>query len=230
MGSSNKKDALFSFPPAFSTNTGFASYSILGFANITINKAHYPGLLRIDHVAGRWMDRQLVPSHIPSFKSQMNHSMLKRVIPSLVSTIPWNPIRFPLGIAITRLLMAVPFPPPAADWVFPGVPPLPFSLGAPLPDLAPVFILTFVVVSPPTLLGLDPHGARSLCKGDWIMGEFCTLIPGLTARRLILTGSKSSSRRRLLFIRRVISAAVGGPGADGIPPPAVIAPLPLPLP
>lgn len=36
-------------------------------------------------------------------------------------------------------------------------------------------------------------------------------MPGLTARRLKLIGSRSSSRRRLLLIRRVISAAVGTP-------------------
>lgn len=44
------------------------------------------------------------------------------------------------------------------------------------------------------------------------MGELWTLMPGLTARRLKLTGSKSSSRRRLLLMRRVISAALGGWG------------------
>lgn len=58
--------------------------------------------------------------------------------------------------------------------------------------------------------------------GLCMMGELWALRLGETARRLNDMGSKSSSRRRLLFIRRVISAAVGsgcwgpgpGPGAD----------------
>ncbi len=40
-------------------------------------------------------------------------------------------------------------------------------------------------------------------------GLLCTLMPGLTALRLKLVRSKSSSRRRLLLTFRVISAAVG---------------------
>ena len=46
-------------------------------------------------------------------------------------------------------------------------------------------------------------------------------MPGLTALRLKLTGSKSSSLRRLLLIRRVISAAVGGMPPCGPKPKAV---------
>ena len=46
-----------------------------------------------------------------------------------------------------------------------------------------------------------------------MMGLLWTLIPGLTARRLKLVGSKSSSLLRLLFTLRVICAAVG-PGPD----------------
>jgi hypothetical protein len=45
--------------------------------------------------------------------------------------------------------------------------------------------------------------------GLCITGLLCTDIPGDTARRLNEVGSRSSSRRRLLFILRVISAAVG---------------------
>jgi hypothetical protein len=58
-----------------------------------------------------------------------------------------------------------------------------------------------------------------------MMGELWTLMPGLTARRLMLTGSRSSSRRRLLLMRRVISAALGGwPGIkEPVPAPVVLA-------
>ena len=58
-------------------------------------------------------------------------------------------------------------------------------------------------------------------------GELCTLmLPGLTARRLMLTGSRSlSSRRRLLLMRRVISAAVGGVPLLLLPPAALLAML-----
>jgi len=59
----------------------------------------------------------------------------------------------------------------------------------------------------PLLPGRLPHGSR--CIGLCMTGLLCTLIPGLTALRLKLVGSKSSSRRRLLFTLRVISAAVG---------------------
>jgi hypothetical protein len=45
--------------------------------------------------------------------------------------------------------------------------------------------------------------------GLCMTGLLCTLIPGLTALRLKLVGSKSSSLLRLLLIFRVISAAVG---------------------
>lgn len=54
-----------------------------------------------------------------------------------------------------------------------------------------------------------PQGVTSLCIGLCITGLLCALIPGLTARRLKLLGSKSSSRRRFLFTFWVISAAVG---------------------
>lgn len=62
------------------------------------------------------------------------------------------------------------------------------------------------------LLLLFPQGMASRCSGDCMTGEPCTLpMPGLTARRLMLTGSRSSSPRRrlLLLMRRVISAALG---------------------
>lgn len=108
--------------------------------------------------------------------------MLILMIPSLVSTMPWNPIR------------PLPPPPPPLPLLT-----LPLSLCALLPAL-----------SPPLLPGLDPHGMASLCMGLCVTGELCTLNPGLTARRLKLTGSRSlSSRRRLLLIRREISAAEG---------------------
>jgi hypothetical protein len=45
--------------------------------------------------------------------------------------------------------------------------------------------------------------------GLCMTGLLCTLIPGLTALRLKLVGSKSSSLLRLLLTFRVISAAVG---------------------
>lgn len=114
--------------------------------------------------------------------------MLIRMIPSLVSIMPWKPI-LPLLFNLAPVL-----DPPD---MCPGV--LPDSLGALLPAL-----------SPPLLPGREPQGATSRCMGLCIMGELWTLIPGLTARRLKLMGSKSSSRRRLLLIRRVISAALGG--------------------
>ena len=54
-----------------------------------------------------------------------------------------------------------------------------------------------------------PQGMISRCSGLCITGLLCTLIPGLTALRLKLVGSKSSSLRRFLFTFCVISAAVG---------------------
>lgn len=62
----------------------------------------------------------------------------------------------------------------------------------------------------PLFAGLVPQGATSLCMGLCITGLLCTLIPGLTARRLNDVGSRSSSRRRL----RVISNVEGGPCPD----------------
>src|SRR5687768_8812976 len=109
--------------------------------------------------------------------------MLILMMPSLVSTIPWNPT---LPLPLFPLLF---FPPLT----------LPLSLCALLPPL-----------SPPLLPGRDPHGTASRCIGLCKMGELWTLKPGLTARRLKLTGSRSESSRRRLLIRRVISAAVGG--------------------
>ena len=47
-------------------------------------------------------------------------------------------------------------------------------------------------------------------------GLLCTLIPGLTALRLKLVGSKSSSLRRLLLTFLVISATVGPPPGCGV--------------
>lgn len=47
-------------------------------------------------------------------------------------------------------------------------------------------------------------------------GLLCTLMPGLTALRLKLVGSKSSSRRRLLLTFLVISAAVGPDDGCGV--------------
>lgn len=111
-----------------------------------------------------------------------------RIIESWVSIIPWKPTR--------PLLLIRPAEELLPDG-FPGV--LPASLGALLPAL-----------SPPLLPGREPHDILSRWSGLCVTGELCTLIPGLTARRLKLTGSKSSSRRRLVLILRVISAAVGG--------------------
>jgi len=54
-----------------------------------------------------------------------------------------------------------------------------------------------------------PQGVASLCIGLCITGLLCELMPGLTALRLKLLGSKSSSRRRFLLTFCVISAAVG---------------------
>jgi hypothetical protein len=54
-----------------------------------------------------------------------------------------------------------------------------------------------------------PQGVASLCMGLCITGLLCELMPGLTALRLKLLGSKSSSRRRFLLTLCVISAAVG---------------------
>lgn len=104
------------------------------------------------------------------------HSMLIRIIPSLVSIIPWNPTR------------PLPFRRPVAPTEgFAGVlAMLPVSLGALLPPL-----------SPPVLPDRDPHGPESRGIGLCRIGELWTLIAGLTARRLKLTGSRSSSRRRL---------------------------------
>ena len=117
-----------------------------------------------------------------------------RVKPSLVSLIPWNPTR-PFAPAIGRPpLLLLP-------------PELPFSLGVP------------EAFSPPWLLpGREPQGILSRCNGLCMIGELCTLIPGETALLLKIWGSKSSSLRRLLLIRRVISAAVGGmlPVCDGV--------------
>jgi len=73
-------------------------------------------------------------------------------------------------------------------------------IGPPLPPIFP---------ASPLLDGRLPQGVVSLCIGLCITGLLCTLIPGLTARRLKLVGSKSSSLRRLLLTFRVISAAVG---------------------
>lgn len=117
------------------------------------------------------------------------YSMLMRINPSFVSTIPRYPTR-PLAPLMGR---------PALD-VFPLFPAeLPFSLGGP------------ETLSPPWLLpGREPHGILSRCNGLCMMGELCALMPGLTARLLNMLGSKSSSLLRLLLIRRVISAAVGG--------------------
>ena len=98
---------------------------------------------------------------------------------------PWNPTR-----PLSRLL-----PGPSHE-VLALLP-----LALPPPPLLPASL------SPPLLLGRDPH--RSRCMGLCSTGEPCTLTPGLTARRLKLMGSRSSSRRRLLLIRRVISAALG---------------------
>jgi len=64
--------------------------------------------------------------------------------------------------------------------------------------------------------GRLPHGVTSLCIGLCITGLLCTLMPGLTALRLKLVGSKSSSRLRLLLTFRVISAAVGAVGGCGV--------------
>jgi hypothetical protein len=47
-------------------------------------------------------------------------------------------------------------------------------------------------------------------------GLLCTLMPGLTALRLKLVGSKSSSLLRLLLTLRVISAAVGAVAGCGV--------------
>lgn len=119
--------------------------------------------------------------------------MLIRIKPSLVSTMPWNPTR-PLEPLGGRL------PPPPLLLLLLAVlaPELLWSLGE--PD----------AFSAPLLPGREPHGMLSRCSGLCMMGELWTLMPGLTARRLKLTGSKSSSRRRLLFMRRVISSALGG--------------------
>lgn len=112
--------------------------------------------------------------------------MLIRMMPSFVSTMPCIP--------------TLPFRP---TWPveptggFAGVPPRLESLCPLLPR------------SPPVLPGREPQGITSRCMGLCTMGELCALMLGLTARRLKLVGSKSSSRRRLLLIRRVISAALG---------------------
>lgn len=112
--------------------------------------------------------------------------MLIRMIPSLVSVIPWRP---------TLPFLTWPVEPAGG---FAGVPPM-------LPDsLCPLLPL-----SPPVLPGREPQGITSRCMGLCMMGELCALMLGLTARRLKLVGSKSSSRRRLLLIRLVISAALG---------------------
>lgn len=56
---------------------------------------------------------------------------------------------------------------------------------------------------------IGPHHPPLLLTGDWPrIGLLCTLSPGLTARRLMLAGSQSSSRRRLLTFLE-ISAAEG---------------------
>lgn len=113
--------------------------------------------------------------------------MLMRMMPSFVSTIPCNPT--------LPFLLTWPVEPMGG---FAGVPPkLPDSLWPLLP------------LSPPVLPGREPHGITSRCIGLCTTGELCALMLGLTARRLKLVGSKSSSRRRLLLIRRVISAALG---------------------
>lgn len=119
--------------------------------------------------------------------------MLIRIIASLASTMPWKPT-LPL------------FPASRPLGVPDGPPMLPESLCALLPAR-----------SPPVLPGREPHWMLSRCSGLCTTGELCTLMPGLTARRLKLTGSRSSSRRRLLLMRRVISAAEGGCGPMAVP-------------
>lgn len=108
------------------------------------------------------------------------YSMLSLVIPSLVSTMPWYPTR-PFARALSPTL------PPA----------LPSLLG--VPPFSPPAL--------PLLPGLEPHGA--CCIGLCMIGEPWTLSPGDTARRLKLTGSRSSSRRRFVSLR-VTSATDGG--------------------
>lgn len=116
------------------------------------------------------------------------HSILSLVMPSLVSTMPWKPI-LPLARALSPL------------------PPLPL----PLVSLLGVSFLPPRSPPPPLLPGREPHGA--CCIGLCMMGEPWTLIPGDTARRLKLTGSRSSSRRRFVS-RRVTSATEGGNGCS----------------
>lgn len=116
------------------------------------------------------------------------HSILSLVMPSLVSTMPWNPIR-PLARALSPL------------------PPLPL----PLPLVSLLGVSFRPPRSPPLLPGLEPQGA--CCIGLCMMGEPWTLMPGDTARRLKLTGSRSSSRRRFVS-RRVTSATEGGSGCS----------------
>lgn len=127
-------------------------------------------------------------SHLPREAVHLPHSMLSLVMPSLVSTMPWKPI-LPLARAFSPL------------------PPLPL----PLVSLLGVSFLPPRSPPPPLLPGLEPQGA--CCIGLCMMGEPWTLMPGDTARRLKLTGSRSSSRRRFVS-RRVTSATDGGSGCS----------------
>lgn len=69
------------------------------------------------------------------------------------------------------------------------------------PPLAPTLFAS------PLLGGRVPQASR--CSGLCMTGLLWTLMAGLTALRLKLIGSKSSSLRLLLLTFRVISAAVG---------------------
>src|SRR5271170_4055699 len=109
----------------------------------------------------------------------MHHSMLMFIRLSFVATIPCT---------LTRFAPAIPFPL--------TLPPLPLRSPTPCP-----FVFG----------GGWPHAfsavvSTGLCGRT---GLLCTLIPGLTARRLKLAGSKSSSRRRFLLTLRARSLAVG---------------------
>lgn len=125
------------------------------------------------------------------------YSILIRIRPSCVSVMPWKPTR-PLLPLIGLPCPALPLLPPE----------LPVSLG--VPD----------AFSPPLLPGREPQGMLSRCSGLCMTGELCTLMPGLTARRLKLIESISSSLRLLLLMRRVISSAVGGTRGPPCEPPA----------
>jgi hypothetical protein len=151
--------------------------------------------------------------------------MLILISPSWVSTMPCIPtLPLPaIGLAPAPLLPLT----------------LPDSLGAVLPP--PLIRIPLLLLPLPLLLpGREPQGATSRWSGLCRIGELCTLIPGLTARLLKLPGSKSSSRRRLLLIRLVISAALGGCGptrpeygvlerCESLPLVPVPAPAPAPV-